>query len=113
MPRFNEFTGVEDQFGLNTVSTEDAVWKYMTEYQAANDRPPSMDEIKDHAVSLNYRSSVREALLSLHSKGLVKIVGEEGESRRHIAIEYDATLDRRNQDTGIPGMIDGGFWIAG
>ena len=105
----NQFLGVEDQFGTKK-TTEDEVWEFMMKYQTEREKPPTMEEIKEHCYALNFRSSARETLLSLHSKGLVKIEGEEGTSRRHIAIEYDSTLDVRKKSYLPDDMFEGGFW---
>jgi len=48
------------------------VYEYMLFYQGLHGAPPKLDEIKENIDGLNYRSSVRQALVRLERQGLVE-----------------------------------------
>lgn len=68
------------------MKTKYRVHKFMLEYQGHNGKPPTLDEITDGVSGLNYRSSARQSVRSLHKEGLVE-AGREGTSRRFLALE--------------------------
>jgi len=66
--------------------TEAEVYQYMLEYQRHVGEPPTMRQIMHNVDGLNYRSSVRFALLNLEEMGLVEQVKPPLMSRRWKAI---------------------------
>lgn len=54
------------------MTKDNEVYEFMVAYQDGYHKPPKMDEIRNAVEGLNYRSSVRQALVRLEREGLVE-----------------------------------------
>lgn len=68
------------------MSTEDAVWTFMLDYQREHEMPPTMDEVVAAVDGLNWRSSAQYTLRNLMEEGRVQEVNDANYSRRHRAV---------------------------
>lgn len=66
--------------------SEMGVYRYMLRYQTLVGEPPTMRQIQESIPELNYRSSVRHALMALHDLGYVEQVRPPGMGRRWKAV---------------------------
>ncbi len=67
-------------------STKHKLHKFLLEYQESHSQAPTMREIAVHFDTLGFRSSARDALLSLVGDGLVEEVKPVGYRRRYEAV---------------------------
>ena len=69
-----------------TDGAEFKVYEYMVRHQGLMGEPPTLREIQENVEELNYRSSVRHALLVLEDKGYVEQCRPPGMGRRWKAV---------------------------